>query len=297
MQKYAIQSIDLHLFFMRIMKEHSLFLEVGFLKNDTAFIKEASYFRCEFEKLLWEVVQLSNGLVSKPILESHEIVTQYTYEVEKKTERLIKIPINSNITIAEHKLNPFNCASITTDVFKKVKSINHSALRLLDGLICLKENILNQVLHCKLFTANYPLLIKHILREAKLYRSYLVELEREGAIRCESVKEVELFWNQIMMEHALFIRGLLDPTENELINTADNFVCEYATLLEAARLMTDKTMEGLTQKTLEETMKYRDFKEAGTKGITNCEIQALILPLLADHVLREANHYIRLLKS
>jgi len=111
------------------------------------------------------------------------------------------------------------------------------------------------------------------------------------------MKEVELLWNQIMMEHALFIRGLLDPTENELINTADNFVCEYATLLEAARLMTDKTMEGLTQKTLEETMKYRDFKEAGTKGITNCEIQALILPLLADHVLREANHYIRLLKS
>ena len=31
------------------------------------------------------------------------------------------------------------------------------------------------------------------------------------------------------------------------------------------------------------------------KGILECKIQGLILPLLADHVLREANHYLRLL--
>ena len=29
----------------------------------------------------------------------------------------------------------------------------------------------------------------------------------------------------------------------------------------------------------------------------NCKIDSIILPLLADHVLREANHYIRLLES
>ncbi len=56
-------------------------------------------------------------------------------------------------------------------------------------------------------------------------------------------------------------------------------------------------MEGLTCKTLEETLKYRDFKLAGTKGINDCEIRSIILPLLADHVLREANHYIRILEQ
>jgi hypothetical protein len=42
-------------------------------------------------------------------------------------------------------------------------------------------------------------------------------------------------------------------------------------------------------------MKIRDFKAAGARGILECEIRSIILPLLADHVLREANHYIRLL--
>ena len=61
--------------------------------------------------------------------------------------------------------------------------------------------------------------------------------------------------------------------------------------------MTDRTIRSVTDKTIEETMKYRDFKLAGTKGINECNIRSLILPLLADHVLREANHYIRLLEQ
>lgn len=160
-----------------------------------------------------------------------------------------------------------------------------------------KEKLLNDVLCCKLFTANYPLLIEHILREARLYRQYVIMLQRGESIEAQNMKQVELFWNQIMMEHALFIRGLLDPTENELIVTADNFAKDYEKLLEEAKSMTDATIQSVTDKTIEETQKYIEFKTAGTKGIKECEIRSIILPLLADHVLREANHYFRLLKN
>ena len=55
--------------------------------------------------------------------------------------------------------------------------------------------------------------------------------------------------------------------------------------------------EELTKKTLETTERYQNFKTAGTQGITGCQIRSVILPLLADHVLREANHYLRLLTT
>lgn len=45
------------------------------------------------------------------------------------------------------------------------------------------------------------------------------------------------------------------------------------------------------------TQKFRDFKQAGAEGIETCKIKSIILPLLADHVLREANHYLRLLED
>ena len=45
------------------------------------------------------------------------------------------------------------------------------------------------------------------------------------------------------------------------------------------------------------TQKFRDFKRAGVEGIETCRIKSIILPLLADHFLREANHYLRLLED
>ena len=97
-----------------------------------------------------------------------------------------------------------------------------------------------------------------------------------------------------MMEHALFIRGLLDPSETELINSADEFAANYSALLSSCNNAQNRTM---TVDSMAETKKFRNFKTAGTKGIESCQIRSLILPLLADHVLREANHFIRILES
>ena len=72
-------------------------------------------------------------------------------------------------------------------------------------------------------------------------------------------------------------------------------VCkEFEQLLNQCKTAHDQT---LTESSLKKTVKLRDFKAAGTKGIQQCKIRSVILPLLADHVLREANHYIRLLKN
>lgn len=51
------------------------------------------------------------------------------------------------------------------------------------------------------------------------------------------------------------------------------------------------------QNSLQETLKFQNFKTSGLNGILNCQIKGTILPLLADHILREANHFIRILRS
>ena len=99
-----------------------------------------------------------------------------------------------------------------------------------------------------------------------------------------------------MMEHALFIRGLLDPSEEELIRTANQFAGEYRELLERAKEKDCRAM-GMSGTALAETLRFSKFKTAGAEGILNQKISSIILPLLADHVLREANHYIRLMKT
>ncbi len=296
-EKYVILSLELHLFFGRIMKEHSLFLEAGFTPKNTKLSKEADSYKVSFEKLLLDTLKVSNGRIRESVMNSEEIFTEYTLNAEKKTSYYTGIDINSKITLREKELECRDGSKIDDKVVKCVEAINNRAVKLLDGLIKLKMKVLDGMLCCKLFTVNYPLLIEHIIREAKLYRSYIKDLEANKDIDKESIRKTELFWNQIMMEHSLFIRGLLDPTENELITTSNKFANEFSELLQKVNDATEMTMSNITSDTLMETIKLRDFKEAGAKGIVDCKIRSIILPLLADHVLREANHYIRLLED
>ncbi len=279
------------------MKEHAFFLRVGFMPKDTDLAKEADHYKNQFEKLLSFAISASNGIIRPNVLNSGEIITDYTFGTEAKTQALTGIEINQGITTTEARLRSGDNPQVSSNLVNYVNQLNTNAITLLNGFINFKKRILNGVLSCNLFTANYPLLIEHITREAELYLSLVNDLQNRVDIDSMDIRETELFWNQIMMEHALFIRGLLDPSEEDLIDTADEFADEFKDLIEEAQTMNNMTINSVTNQTLTQTVELKNFKQAGTEGIASCKIRSIILPLLADHVLREANHYIRLLNS
>lgn len=289
---YVNLSLELHLFFDRIMKEHSFFLEVAFTEKNNDLKKIARRFQKEFAQILKRSIALSRGRLSKDFLSSNEIVTKNTLKAEAITSRLSGVMIDSNITTSELDLESGN-REVSSELIKQISALNIETLSLVKGIIKFKNDILVRVLDCKMFTMNYPLLITHIMNEAKMYYSLLEKIENKNAFAEREIYEQEVFWNNIMMEHAQFIRGLLDPSENTLIETADGYAKNYKRIIESS----NATIAQLTKDSLSETTRFRDFKIAGVEGILTCKIKSIIIPLLADHVLREANHFIRILKS
>lgn len=298
-QDHQMQALELHLFFARIMKEHALFLKAGFLPPNAAMAREAEFFLRQFERILSRAITLSQGVVRCRVLDSGEAVTEFTDCAEQQTQRLTGIRIDRTLTARALRLRGRECAELDMrrDFAMQVRQLNRDALALVERLIAFKERLLRNVDCCRAFTGNYPLLIEHILREARLYRAYILQMEGRGDCTCQELQNSELFWNRIMMEHALFIRGLLDPTECELIASSNDFAADYKRLLETSAAANDCMMCSADSGALQLTEKFRDFKRAGVEGIEACKIRSLILPLLADHVLREANHYIRLLED
>lgn len=297
-QDYIVNSLELHLFFARIMKEHAFFLKVGFLPPNADLANEGERFIRRFEALLSRAITLSDRVVRGCVLNSGEIFTEFTDCAELQTQRFTGTFLNRRLTAREMRLSGRSCNEdlcVSNALVRQVRQLNRDGLALVERLINYKERILKGARSCELFTVNYPLLIEHILREARLYRAYLMQAEGMDGCGCQELRDQELFWNRIMMEHALFIRGLLDPTEEELIKTSDHFAADYRRLLETSAAAGDRTMRSGNALAL--TQEFRDFKCAGVKGIEACQIKSLILPLLADHVLREANHYLRLLES
>ena len=118
------------------MKEHSFFLKAGFTPANESFAKQAEFYKNEFEKLLCQAVALADGIVSKDVLCSGELVTEYTALAEKQTENFTGIAINKGITDRELQLCSGGCrCDCNSKLQCQVQKLNRTALRLLDGLI------------------------------------------------------------------------------------------------------------------------------------------------------------------
>ena len=297
--EFIRESLEIHLFFARIMKEHAFFLEAGFTPKDSNFTQQADVFRMEFDGLLAEVISLSNCVVSPDVVQSGEVVTQYTLKAEMASAYYTGVQIQTNLTQAEAGLMGEGVMAVNSMLEQRVYMLNQKAMGLITAIIHFKTTILSNVLSCKMFTVNYPLLIDHILREAKFYLHMGQRLQNREEINAQKeAYEQEFFWNRIMAEHSKFIRGLLDPSENELFNAANNFGNEFDQLTNEAKQAMDKTLPiaKVTDDSLKATKDIRDFNAKGTQGILEGKVKSIIIPLLGDHVLRESNHYLRLLK-
>lgn len=289
---YVRISLELHLFFDRIMKEHSLFLEAGFMEKDKESKRIANEFQQTFSEILRRTIRLADGNVSRELLAANEIVTKNTLDAENKTSELSGAFIDTDITNRELNLRS-GVINVNQELLNNISNLNRYTLPIIENLIRFKNDTLSKVLSCKMYTTNYPLLITHIMNEAKMYHTLLSKVEKRENFTPDEIYKQELFWNNIMKEHAEFIRGLLDPTEKELMKSANKYAQEYEMLIQRYA----NNPAALTRASLNETTNFRNFKVAGEEGILNCKIKSIIIPLLADHVVREANHFIRILRT
>lgn len=297
---FISQSLELNLFFIRIMKEHLLFLGLGFTPKNDNLSKQADNLQREFDGILAETIILSNGTINVDILKKDEIITEYTLKAEMTTAFFTGARINTKLTQDEMNLKPGRLLNEDKRLERRVHILNQRVISAMTALIQFKENLLSNLNSCKIFISVYPTMLEHLLHEAKYFLRMIQEIQNRNEINIQKeLYENELFWNDIMSEHGKFIRGLLDPSENELINMANHFAYEFDQLKEATKAAIDQkiSLERVTEESIKATKDFKNFKTEAIKGILGCKIKMLAVPLLADHVLREANHYLRILTT
>lgn len=172
----------------------------------------------------------------------------------------------------------------------------------MDSEIYFKRNLLILIINCKISGFNFPLLVDHIAREAEYFMRTLTKFNQgilepiQDAIISENV-----FWLRITMEHSRFIVSLLDASERNLISTARKFGDDFEILLNQARDVesmlyqkqpTSPIIGRMNKESESAAQEIRAFKKTGLDLIKSCQIRNVINPLLADHVLREADHFL-----
>ncbi|WP_071392758.1 DUF2935 domain-containing protein [Bacillus tuaregi] len=245
------RSLTENRFWLRIMKEHALFLGEGFSRNDKPLIQQADRFYHYFE------------------------------QQEKKANQMM-----NNV--------------------EQVRKLNEESIELVYGFRNFKRNLLILIVNCKISGFNFPLLVDHIAREAEYFMRTLKKLN-QGILEPiqDAIINENVFWLRIMMEHSRFISALLDQSERNLVNQARKFGDDFEILLNQARDVesmlyrkspTYPIISKMNKDSENAAAEIQAFKKAGLALIQSCQIRNVINPLLADHVVREAGHFLYMTK-
>ncbi|QAT42212.1 DUF2935 domain-containing protein [Aminipila luticellarii] len=293
---YLQNSMELNLFFLRILKEHALFMQLSFMPRDKEWANMAVDLRERLTQLLKQAVILSKGYISQEVMTSGELFTQYTEEAERQMEGFTGVPIDIQITMDEYDMGG---AMIPPSSMKPyMDALNQNALALSQQLLQFMKRVLGDVDACRAITTLYPTQIDHLAREVRHYIFMLkMLLSGDMEITPQEFAGEQAFWNEIMREHAQFIDGLLDPSETGLKEQASVFAEQFANLVQQAENAEEnpEILPQVTADSKDATYGIENFKSQGAQGILSCKIQSIINPLLSDHVLREANYYLRIL--
>lgn len=303
-EEYVRLSLELNLFFLRIVKEHNVFAAASLPPKSMPISTKLISMNRNLDRLLSMTISLSKGKVSQEVMTSGELITRRTLPSENAFQALTGIPINTAITVSEANLGFRTCYDCRFGMMgnaENISNLNRQILKAVNEVINFQNNMLSQVLACKAFSYTYPSNLHHIIMEATAYVNMLSRIENKQG-KDTSIKaliEEEIFWNHLMEEHSEFIRGYLDPSEKELFKTANRFAEQFEALENATKALKSNpsNINKITSDSYNLVKELRDFKVKGTEGLLACKIKAIMAALLADHVTREANHYLRLLNA
>ncbi len=298
--EYARLSLEAHLFFARIMKEHSFFIETALTAKYKNNKEKARFFMLKFDRLLAEALAVSAGAIGPDAGAADEIVTPHTLNAELSSSFFTGIPVNTEITQREIAFTRNIKMTFLPKIEEKVYVINQNAIILTAALVNYKKKLLIDVLASRVYLSMYPSLLIHMIEEAKQYIGILQMLQKyENPNEYCGILEQERFWNDIMYEHMEYVRGSLDPIGCEMLETCDTLAREFR--INAQRAKSDEAQETFedefAKRSLDLLRETKDFMGKWTEELLKSKIQALVLPIVADHTFREANHYYRLLRA
>ncbi|MFY0544008.1 DUF2935 domain-containing protein [Brevibacillus sp. H7] len=250
---FVVRSLEEVQFWSRIMKEHSLFLRLGFHCDDTKLIDEANRFYTIFEEIENQALSFSPDTDPQKIFDFNSIV--------------------------------------------------HNAVRHIWNF---KRKVLGFIIRCKIGGNNFPLLVDHVSREAAYFMKRLEQLNTGNLDPLpDAIINENVFFLKIMADHAKFINHLLDPSERKLVEQAREFSHDFDQLLFQAIDLDSMRPQSQTPPLLHQFVdqnrvsvrQLRDFKKTAHDLIEACRIKSIIPPLLADHVFREASHFLEILDA
>lgn len=281
------RSLTENRFWLRIMKEHALFLSEGFNRRDNDLIEEANRFFRLFDRLLREALAFESPQDERIFKFNKRVIRAVTEFRNFKQEILTKIILC--------RISGFNLPLLVDHIRREAEYFITVLTKLNQGI---DEPISAEIVRENVFwlriMADHSRFIQHLLDPSE---RRLVQQTQEFAQGFDQ-----------LLAQARDLDSMIQGASPVLVVVGGHFL-DRPTIIRLTEeeerereirqplITPPPVLQRFNQEAIQAATEIRDFKATATVLLRQCKILSVINPLLADHVTREAEKFVSVLNE
>ncbi len=293
MTDYIIYSIENILTISKIMFDHSILLIAMISYENDNVIRLFENEKEKYERFLDEFLDFSNMKVTKNFIESEIFNTPYTIILEEKTCNIFKIKRDPNFTLKCQNLQWGILTYLNNELITIVKNFNNTILSLVRESLKILNNIREKYDIDELTLYFDTDFLTHLIEETKLFIYTLEYIGKSLNFTPSYIYYCEYYFNIFLKEHSQYLENMFVQAQPRYIIELPRFVNESNELLkEFDKEMNPSNMNNINIQTINKANNFASYSHELIISICHTKYYMTIVPLLYDHILREANYIV-----
>lgn len=288
------ESLANHIYFASTIRSFCTTIGLTFFKNNQDYIDRAIALGYRATDIINNSLLLVNKELSNDILANGVYITPYTKSLSLLTEKLfdinLVISIDKDIDILKNsKDGLFNEESMD-----KINKLNNESMILINDFKEFCSEIKTKLDNGELFSYLYPDFYNYMYDEISVYGRDIERIMSKEDYTKFYLEEYVYYFNELLRESALYIRGFLDTKESDIFDMASFFINAFSSLTN--KYLKNKDSD-LKDDTINLVDKYKIFVSDVIEKLLGSKINFITPPITLDNFLTNINVYLFILKQ
>ena len=289
------QSLYNHIYFAGSIRSFCSTIGLTFLKNNEEYINKAIALGFRSSDIINKTLLLMNKELAKNVLDNDIYITPYTKDISLLTQKLFEISLVIQIDKDIQILNTREEVVFNEETIEKINNLNNESLSLINDFKIFCQEIKMKIESGELFSYSYPDFFNYMYDEISVYGRDIERILSKKDYTDFYISEYAYYFNELLRESALYIRGFLDTSDQDIFDMASYYINAFANLTEKYLKKTD-TNTNLSLEAEKLVINYQKFVSNVIDKLLKAKIYFITPPITLDNFLTNINVYLFLMK-
>jgi len=286
------ESLVNHLYFGGTIRSFCTTIGLTFFKNNQDYIDKAISLGYMATDIINKAISYMDQDLAKEVLDSDVYITPYTEKLDLLTQQLFTISLSINVSNDIEILK--SRGDVNYDkVMDEIDELNNESLNLINEFKDFCSNIKTKLDNNELFSYLYSDFFNYMYDEISVYGRDIERIISKKDYTRFYLNEYTYYFNELLRESALYIRGFLDTKEKELFDMASFYINSFANLTEKYLKNNNNDLSIETEKIV---LNYKLFVSDIIDRLLRDEVYFIIPPTTLDNFLTNINVYLYIIK-